>query len=785
MAEDDLNFAPERPPEAIAAAASGFAPAAWIVSIAVHLALVAAFLDRTGPLPSPPPAIEVEVVLDAPLVEAAAATVGADQFLAPAPPDPAALDSVKPVALAAAPVPDLPPVSPPGLAPVAAFAVPQASAPVDAPEARRPAPPPDIPAAVPAMAAQAIVSVPDLPQPRDAPPGFRPTASRSMRRRRARCRRQRSPLSRSPWPRPPAFGSVSPPPKSILQPPAPANLAPPAMPASAAGPDAAVALLPASDAAAAEVAATPIAPTPIASAEAPVQAAPSPVVAGSVASLDRDLAPAPVPLRVEAELATPRPPAPVQVPFGLDRAALARVASGFDCSKISVAVDEDLRSVSLSGHIRSEGDRDRLAQTIAALGDVPNLSLGDLHVVGEPYCRVLAFLERPELSRSDDQVHDAATIGKSAQAGVLRLTEGMALQLRLRSPNFSSFLYVDYFTADGKVFHLFPERQQPEASFTPDEAILIGGPGGRGLKATIGPPFGLDMVVALASEKPLSPRGAADRRDGRRTSERADGGRRCRASQRAPAAARIQLFSGSHRSPIVARSTDAKTAPAGEHDAPRRGGFSHFVDLRQSTKSLAVSAFRPVEPDLEVGGTVAVHVSLDEGVVVRRAGDVELLPGHLVRLHAALGRDEAEGVVGGGRGLGVDAGEVDLVDARLEVDDAVDAVRRVGILRLGEEESVLACTARQDVSALAAPDQVVAGAGIELVVAAMPDEHVVALVAVDLVVLGVAADEDLAETGAVDGVRSPDRWSPPPCRPSRRRRSPPDRRSCRRRVRYR
>ena len=503
MAEDDLNFAPERPPEAIAAAASGFAPAAWIVSIAVHLALVAAFLDRTGPLPSPPPAIEVEVVLDAPLVEAAAATVGADQFLAPAPPDPAALDSVKPVALAAAPVPDLPPVSPPGLAPVAAFAVPQASAPVDAPEARRPAPPPDIPAAVPAMAAQAIVSVPDLPQPRDAPrlssdslPVDAPAAGQVPTAAVA-------PVEVAVAAPAGVRDSVSPPPESILQPPAPANLAPPAMPASAAGPDAAVALLPASDAAAAEVAATPIAPTPIASAEAPVQAAPSPVVAGSVASLDRDLAPAPVPLRVEAELATPRPPAPVQVPFGLDRAALARVASGFDCSKISVAVDEDLRSVSLSGHIRSEGDRDRLAQTIAALGDVPNLSLGDLHVVGEPYCRVLAFLERPELSRSDDQVHDAATIGESAQAGVLRLTEGMALQLRLRSPNFSSFLYVDYFTADGKVFHLFPERQQPEASFAPDEAILIGGPGGRGLKATIGPPFGLDMVVALASEKPL------------------------------------------------------------------------------------------------------------------------------------------------------------------------------------------------------------------------------------------------------------------------------------------
>jgi hypothetical protein len=223
-----------------------------------------------------------------------------------------------------------------------------------------------------------------------------------------------------------------------------------------------------------------------------------------------------VPLPDREELTTLSVPAAPHVPFGIDRAALAQVVSGLECSRVNLEVDEGRRSISVSGHVRSAGDREWLVQKIAALGEIASLSLGNLHVVGEPYCRVLAFLDRPDLLRSEDQRHDAAMIGEPAQSAVLTLYAGMPLVLHLRGADFPSFLYVDYFTSDGRVYHLFPDRQSADARLAPRETTVIGGPTGRGLKATIGPPFGLDMVLALASEQPLltSPRPTAEGAEG-------------------------------------------------------------------------------------------------------------------------------------------------------------------------------------------------------------------------------------------------------------------------------
>jgi hypothetical protein len=68
-------------------------------------------------------------------------------------------------------------------------------------------------------------------------------------------------------------------------------------------------------------------------------------------------------------------------------------------------------------------------------------------------------------------------------------------------------VYVDYFTADGRVYHLLPTANLLDHRLRPNERLTIGGRNGRGVKATIGPPFGLDVVVALASDVPLFPRG--------------------------------------------------------------------------------------------------------------------------------------------------------------------------------------------------------------------------------------------------------------------------------------
>ncbi|HVV95161.1 MAG TPA: DUF4384 domain-containing protein [Hyphomicrobiales bacterium] len=191
----------------------------------------------------------------------------------------------------------------------------------------------------------------------------------------------------------------------------------------------------------------------------------------------------------------PLPPAPAVDPRPGVRQALA----GLDCARVEATVADGV--VTLSGHTRAAADRRRLEQTLAAVPGVRRVDAAGLRLLGDPYCRILDFLARPGLVRSTDQHADLAALGTRAEAGVAHFSGGTPLSLGLSAPEYDSYLYVDYFAADGSVAHLLP-RAHADNHFGADEKFVLG-PGGRGLVATIGPPFGLDVVVALASSAPL------------------------------------------------------------------------------------------------------------------------------------------------------------------------------------------------------------------------------------------------------------------------------------------
>jgi hypothetical protein len=183
------------------------------------------------------------------------------------------------------------------------------------------------------------------------------------------------------------------------------------------------------------------------------------------------------------------------------RAALSRALLEVQCGRVKVAVDAD-GSLHLTGHVRTAADRERLSAQVSTIAGERRVR-SDLHLVGEPYCRVFAFLGGPELTLSSEQRQNLDAVAQSVQSGVLVLKAGMPLALLLKGPDFPSYAYVDYFTGDGQVYHVFPNADADHGRLGASERLEIGGRNGRGLKATIGPPFGLDLVVALASEVPL------------------------------------------------------------------------------------------------------------------------------------------------------------------------------------------------------------------------------------------------------------------------------------------
>jgi hypothetical protein len=90
--------------------------------------------------------------------------------------------------------------------------------------------------------------------------------------------------------------------------------------------------------------------------------------------------------------------------------------------------------------------------------------------------------------------------------GKTRLRDGEPIRVRLVMPAFAGRLRVDYLAHDGSVQHLYPQLADPKVGITADaprtyhagEQIDLRNP-----VWVIGPPYGTDMIIAVASSDPL------------------------------------------------------------------------------------------------------------------------------------------------------------------------------------------------------------------------------------------------------------------------------------------
>jgi eukaryotic-like serine/threonine-protein kinase len=97
-------------------------------------------------------------------------------------------------------------------------------------------------------------------------------------------------------------------------------------------------------------------------------------------------------------------------------------------------------------------------------------------------------------------------LGLQMADGKTRLHDGERIRMRLVMPDFSGRLRVDYLAHDGSVQHLYPQLAEsrvgiaadPPQTFRAGEEIDLGNP-----VWVIGEPYGMDMIIAVASSEPL------------------------------------------------------------------------------------------------------------------------------------------------------------------------------------------------------------------------------------------------------------------------------------------
>ena len=127
--------------------------------------------------------------------------------------------------------------------------------------------------------------------------------------------------------------------------------------------------------------------------------------------------------------------------------------------------------------------------TPLALGNVPRL-----------LCTVIELLEPLQQRGEKQELGLRARLNKPESLPSYVAGEDLVVEVQTPS-RFDSFVYVDYYSADGTVVHLFPSSQEAMQRLGRSHALTVNQINGRPLE--IQAPFGIELVTVVASTTPL------------------------------------------------------------------------------------------------------------------------------------------------------------------------------------------------------------------------------------------------------------------------------------------
>ncbi|SPA17318.1 Serine/threonine protein kinase [Cupriavidus taiwanensis] len=188
-------------------------------------------------------------------------------------------------------------------------------------------------------------------------------------------------------------------------------------------------------------------------------------------------------------------PVSAAAPAELSMAEVGKLLAAVPCSLLAGArLDQTLH---VRGYLAESVGAARLREQLSGLPGAK--ALREVVVEAQPLaadkCEVASMIA-PYWSgnRQGDTASSLQLRGKGTQ-----LTEGAPMVLDLRTPAQDSYVYVDYFAADGKVAHMVPSQRIPAHQAPPAYHATIGDSGDWIVSA----PFGNELVVMLTTPAPL------------------------------------------------------------------------------------------------------------------------------------------------------------------------------------------------------------------------------------------------------------------------------------------
>jgi type IV/VI secretion system ImpK/VasF family protein len=178
------------------------------------------------------------------------------------------------------------------------------------------------------------------------------------------------------------------------------------------------------------------------------------------------------------------------------------------CAKVT-KVDVQADVVSLNGRVADEAQSAEIRKGVLSLER--GIQVKDtLQTIPRPFCEVLDLLE-PFKKRNEDQALGlTASLNKQGDLPLYFNNENFLVEVKTPA-KLDSYVYVDYYSTDKTVGHLFPNEKETSNRLGPNRSYTVGQLNGP-RPWLILPPFGQDLVTVIASKAPLflRPRPAAE-----------------------------------------------------------------------------------------------------------------------------------------------------------------------------------------------------------------------------------------------------------------------------------
>ena len=186
--------------------------------------------------------------------------------------------------------------------------------------------------------------------------------------------------------------------------------------------------------------------------------------------------------------------------FNLDTQAIQQLFADQQCARVSVGLQATV--VDLGGWVASTSQGADIRKIVESVEGVTQVK-EKFETLPPLFCAVLEILE-PIKKQAED--HGLDLVVSLNQAGdIPNYYAGQNLVITGKTPTkFESYVYIDYYNADGIVTHLLPNAFVRTKRLPSNQSLAVGQPNGSSPSFVISAkPSGLELITVIASKTPL------------------------------------------------------------------------------------------------------------------------------------------------------------------------------------------------------------------------------------------------------------------------------------------